>query len=60
MGQIQRRYPVRRTVTSESGATAVEYAIMLAAVAAVVILIVIELGLSTEGLFNALNTRWQQ
>jgi Flp pilus assembly pilin Flp len=49
-----------RAAPSDGGATAVEYAIVLAAIAAVVILTVIALGLSTEGLFSALNNRWQQ
>jgi Flp pilus assembly pilin Flp len=44
---------------AESGATAVEYAIMLGAIAAVVILTVFALGLSTEDLFGDLASRWQ-
>jgi Flp pilus assembly pilin Flp len=47
------------SLRSESGATAVEYALMLGAIAAVVILTVIALGLSTEGLFDSLVARWQ-
>jgi Flp pilus assembly pilin Flp len=43
---------------SESGATAVEYAIMVGAIAAAVILAVAALGLTTEGLISDLLARW--
>jgi Flp pilus assembly pilin Flp len=42
----------------EAGATSVEYAIMVGAIAAVVIAIVITLGIRTGGLFDMLVSRW--
>ena len=42
----------------ESGATAVEYAIMAAAIAAVVAAIVIVVGLQTETLFDSVVQAW--
>mgnify|MGYP000866863876 CR=1 FL=1 len=42
-------------LADETGATAVEYGIMLAAIAGVVIAVVFSLGLSVSDLFSALN-----
>jgi Flp pilus assembly pilin Flp len=41
-----------------SGATSVEYAVMLAGIAALVIVTVFALGLSTEGLFDRVTGVW--
>jgi pilus assembly protein Flp/PilA len=44
----------------EEGATAVEYGIMVAAIAAVIIGIVIAVGSSTESAFESVNSGLQQ
>ena len=44
----------------EEGATAVEYGIMVAAIAAVIITIVIAVGQSTNNAFDKVNTGMQQ
>jgi pilus assembly protein Flp/PilA len=44
----------------EQGATAVEYAIMAAAIAAVIITIVVLVGLKVESLFEQTNTEMQK
>jgi Flp pilus assembly pilin Flp len=43
----------------ETGATSVEYAVMLVGIAALVVGIVFVLGLQTDGLFDLVVTRWQ-
>lgn len=40
------------------GTTAVEYALMAAAIAAVIVAIVLVLGIKVSGLFDGLNSRW--
>jgi Flp pilus assembly pilin Flp len=42
----------------ESGATSVEYGILIAAIAAAIVGIVITLGFSTSELFNRVATGW--
>jgi pilus assembly protein Flp/PilA len=44
----------------EEGATAVEYGIMVAAIAAVIIGVVIAVGSSTESAFESVNSALQQ
>jgi Flp pilus assembly pilin Flp len=53
------RGQIEKAPSSEAGATAVEYAIMAALIAAVIIGAVMALGLTTEGLFADLIDRWQ-
>jgi len=43
-------------IKGEEGATAVEYSIMLAAIAAVIILVVYSIGTKTSNAFNNLDT----
>ena len=43
--------------TDESGATAVEYGLMLAAIAAAVVAIAFTLGVRVEGLFEDMDTK---
>ncbi|HEX9014626.1 MAG TPA: Flp family type IVb pilin [Chloroflexota bacterium] len=40
------------------GATAVEYALMAAAIAGIIVAIVLVLGIKVSGLFDDLNSRW--
>jgi pilus assembly protein Flp/PilA len=47
-------------IKEEHGATAVEYAIMVAAIAAVIITIVALVGLKVESLFEETNTEMQK
>lgn len=47
---------VRRANSRDDGATAVEYALMLAAVAAVIVAIVFTLGDQVRGMFSATNS----
>ena len=47
---------VRGLLRDERGATAVEYALIIAAIAAVIILIVIALGQKVQGLYDKANT----
>lgn len=42
----------------DQGATAVEYALMVAAIAAVIVAIVFALGGQVSGLFDSVNSRW--
>ncbi len=49
---------VMRFFKDEEGATAVEYAIMVAAIASVIIVIVYSVGVKTLGSFTNLNTIW--
>lgn len=44
--------------TGDRGATGVEYAIMVSAIAGVIIVITYTLGLTVQGQFNALNALW--
>lgn len=54
LGLIDRVHAVRRS--SDEGVTAVEYALMVAAIAAVIIVIVFALGKTVSGVFNNVNT----
>ena len=45
-----------RVLKNEEGATAVEYGIMVAAIAAVIILVVIAVGDRTQNAFQAVNS----
>ena len=51
---------IRNFFKDEEGATAVEYGIMVAAIAAVIIGVVIAVGSSTNTAFNAVNDELQQ
>lgn len=44
--------PLLRFLTDESGSTASEYAIMASLIAGVIVLVVTQLGLSVNGLFQ--------
>ena len=44
-----------RILNNEEGATAVEYGIMVAAIAAVIILVVVAVGKRTDNAFEAVN-----
>jgi Flp pilus assembly pilin Flp len=44
--------------SADRGATSVEYAILLSAIAGVVIAVVFLLGISTDGLFGRVTTLW--
>jgi pilus assembly protein Flp/PilA len=46
------------TLRVERGAAGVEYGILVAAIAAVIIVIVFAVGLKVEGLFQSVNTGW--
>lgn len=46
---------MKRFLRDESGATAVEYGIMVAAIAAVIILVVIAVGNKTQNAFESIN-----
>ncbi len=48
-----------RILKNEEGATAVEYGIMVAAIAAVIILVVIAVGERTDNAFQAVNSAMQ-
>jgi len=48
-----------RILKNEEGATAVEYGIMVAAIAAVIILVVIAVGDRTNNAFQAVNSAMQ-
>ncbi|MFC1657498.1 Flp family type IVb pilin [Candidatus Moduliflexota bacterium] len=48
-----------RVLKNEEGATAVEYGIMVAAIAAVIILVVIAVGERTDNAFQAVNSAMQ-
>jgi len=50
---------IRNFFKDEEGATAVEYGIMVAAIAAVIIGVVIAVGGSTKTAFNAVNDKLQ-
>lgn len=54
LGLIDRVHTVRRS--SDEGVTAVEYALMVAAIAAVIIVVVFLLGKTVSGVFNNVNT----
>ena len=43
----------------EEGATAVEYAIMAAAIAAVIVVVVFSIGVKTKDMYNLLDTKWK-
>lgn len=45
-------------VRDDRGATAVEYALILAAIAAVIILVVVAMGIKVKDLFELANTDW--
>ncbi len=44
--------------SDSDGTTAVEYAIMAAAIAGIIVAIVLALGIKVNGLFDGLNSRW--
>ena len=48
---------IRRLVRDESGATAVEYAIIVSAIAGVIVVIAIALGVKVEGLYSRAETQ---
>lgn len=48
-----------KIITGEEGATAIEYAIMAAAIAGVIALTVFAVGVKVSGLFVSLNTIWK-
>jgi Flp pilus assembly pilin Flp len=58
MGQSGCNHAGRGNLTSETGATAVEYAVMMGLIAAIIIATVTTLGLATEGIFADLLARW--
>ncbi len=49
---------IRELMMSEEGATAVEYAITAAAIAAVIAITVFQLGIKVHGLFSDLNAEF--
>lgn len=54
LGLIDRVHALRSS--SDDGVTAVEYALMVAAIAAVIIVVVFLLGKTVSGVFNNVNT----
>ena len=51
---------VRELVRDEGGATAIEYALILAAIAAVITVIVIQLGTKVEALYSKANDNFPE
>lgn len=49
---------LRRMIRSRRGATMVEYAVMLAFIALVCIVLIASLGSNTSGLFAPLSSKW--
>lgn len=49
---------IMRFLRNEEGATAVEYGIMVAAIAAVIIAVTFVVGVKTENGFEAVNNGW--
>lgn len=47
---------IKHFMVDEEGATAVEYAIMAAAIAGVIVTIVVALGVNVQGLFETANS----
>jgi pilus assembly protein Flp/PilA len=47
---------LRRLATDDSGASAIEYALLAAAIAAVIVLLVVALGGKVSGLFSTANS----
>ncbi len=49
---------LRDRLTRQSGASAVEYSLLVALIAAVIIMVVTVLGQDTSGLYNSVTTGW--
>ncbi|MBI4967297.1 MAG: Flp family type IVb pilin [Rhodospirillales bacterium] len=51
------KYRLRRALTDESGATAIEYGLIAAGIAVAIITIVFTLGEEIQNMFNDVNTQ---
>jgi len=47
-----------RLIRDESGATAIEYGLLIAGIAAAVIVVVYALGAKVNGLYDSVTSRW--
>lgn len=54
---MEMKYRLRRALTDESGATAIEYGLIAAGIAVAIITIVFTLGEEIQNMFNDVNTQ---